>query len=331
MVEKPKDKTNKEKDRKRPVAKKPKDDDEEDEEDEEDESEEEEEEEASTTKKKKGTPLWVWIAAGGGGLLVVILIILLVVFRRRGADDDEEEEYEEEEGFDAAAHFGAKGGGEKKAGGGKGGSKKGGGVARARFVPMVDAQEEFEFASDSEVLTLGRKAVNNVVVESRGCSGFHAELRWDAGQLIVVDKGSTNGTFVNDKRVSERALNSGDVVRFDSVAYRVGGQTSVQAGGGEVFETEDPGGGGDQDERTMMLSGDDPFMKQLREEDAPEPEAFEPEEDSVVVSHKNCVRHKRRVAQQSCDVCSLPYCSGCLSEVLGEQMCPKCRAAGHGG
>ena len=42
----------------------------------------------------------------------------------------------------------------------------------------------------------------------------HAEVRPSGDGFVVVDLGSTNGTKVNDVRVSEHQLKEGDEVRF---------------------------------------------------------------------------------------------------------------------
>ncbi|TMB26659.1 MAG: FHA domain-containing protein [Deltaproteobacteria bacterium] len=45
-------------------------------------------------------------------------------------------------------------------------------------------------------------------------STHHAEIRFEKGQYLVVDVGSTNGTFVNGKLVRTHALRSGDKIVF---------------------------------------------------------------------------------------------------------------------
>ena len=50
-----------------------------------------------------------------------------------------------------------------------------------------------------------------------GVSKEHAEVRMAAGQCVIVDLGSANGTFVNDERVTERVLQDGDRVRLGLV------------------------------------------------------------------------------------------------------------------
>jgi pSer/pThr/pTyr-binding forkhead associated (FHA) protein len=54
---------------------------------------------------------------------------------------------------------------------------------------------------------LGRRRENDVVFDptiDRTVSGHHCEIQADAGALFVVDDGSTNGTFVNGRRVQGR-------------------------------------------------------------------------------------------------------------------------------
>ena len=54
-------------------------------------------------------------------------------------------------------------------------------------------------------------------------SRYHAKLSLENNAFFVTDE-STNGTFVNDKRLSKGAtteLHSGDILRFADVAFKV--------------------------------------------------------------------------------------------------------------
>jgi diguanylate cyclase (GGDEF)-like protein len=53
--------------------------------------------------------------------------------------------------------------------------------------------------------TLGRKTQNDIVIEDEAASREHAVLEFDraSNQLIVWDAGSTNGTFVNGKKIDK--------------------------------------------------------------------------------------------------------------------------------
>jgi LysM repeat protein len=52
-------------------------------------------------------------------------------------------------------------------------------------------------------LTIGRAPDNALVLEAGGVSSHHCALLVQAGQCIVVDRGSTNGTFVNNAPVQQ--------------------------------------------------------------------------------------------------------------------------------
>ncbi|GAA3254836.1 FHA domain-containing protein [Dactylosporangium siamense] len=64
--------------------------------------------------------------------------------------------------------------------------------------------------------TLGRgsAAATVVVLDDRDVSRRHARLELDGADLVVTDLGSTNGTFVNDERVTRRVLTAGDRLRI---------------------------------------------------------------------------------------------------------------------
>ncbi len=70
-------------------------------------------------------------------------------------------------------------------------------------------------------LTVGRSADNALIVADGSVSRHHARLALENGTLIVYDLGSTNGTFVNEQRITQQVLRAGDVVRFGNVRFRV--------------------------------------------------------------------------------------------------------------
>jgi hypothetical protein len=70
------------------------------------------------------------------------------------------------------------------------------------------------FVADGRPLTLGRAPDNGVVLRDGRASRHHARLYGRRGGLLIADLGSTNGTWVNDRRVQEMALGEGDRIRI---------------------------------------------------------------------------------------------------------------------
>ena len=69
-----------------------------------------------------------------------------------------------------------------------------------------------EFTLSHGVLTIGRLPDNLVQVDNLAVSGHHAKVYWDAEHYVVEDNQSTNGTYVNEQRITKIALNDGDKI-----------------------------------------------------------------------------------------------------------------------
>jgi signal transduction histidine kinase len=62
--------------------------------------------------------------------------------------------------------------------------------------------------------TLGRDGTNRVQVNDSEVSRRHAEVRKDEAGFLLVDLGSSNGSYVNGERITEHRLQSGDRVQL---------------------------------------------------------------------------------------------------------------------
>ena len=64
-------------------------------------------------------------------------------------------------------------------------------------------------------VTLGRHPSCTLALRAPTVSAVHAEVQHVGGSYVLLDKGSTNGTFVNDQRLgSAHALRNGDTIRL---------------------------------------------------------------------------------------------------------------------
>lgn len=69
---------------------------------------------------------------------------------------------------------------------------------------------------------IGRRSDSNLCLPVGCVSKNHAEIRCQHDRLVLVDLGSTNGTFVNGQRISEpKEVNDGDLLQFASIVFRV--------------------------------------------------------------------------------------------------------------
>lgn len=73
------------------------------------------------------------------------------------------------------------------------------------------------FPLSQNVLNIGRGADNDLVVGDLKVSRSHAQLRCINGRYIIFDLGSSGGTFVNEKRITQSALYPGDVISLAGV------------------------------------------------------------------------------------------------------------------
>lgn len=72
------------------------------------------------------------------------------------------------------------------------------------------------------VSTLGRDEGNDVVLEDDFVSSDHARLLWNGRGWVLQDLNSTNGTYVNGKKVKKSAVvRPGDTLQFGNVKVKL--------------------------------------------------------------------------------------------------------------
>ncbi len=82
-----------------------------------------------------------------------------------------------------------------------------------RLVVRRGPQPNQAFEISKEVTTLGRDITNDIVINDRETSRHHLRFMRSGDTMTIEDLGSTNGTFVNGKRVSGvTPLQNGDMI-----------------------------------------------------------------------------------------------------------------------
>lgn len=80
------------------------------------------------------------------------------------------------------------------------------------------------------VRTVGRSTVADLVVDAPFLSRVHCRITARADTLVVEDLRSTNGTFVNGRRVERATLGEGDRLTIGRWEFSVSRHVAATAG-----------------------------------------------------------------------------------------------------
>lgn len=78
-------------------------------------------------------------------------------------------------------------------------------------------------------VTFGRAPECTVSVDEPGLSRLHARLLAGDGGLVLEDMGSSNGSFINGRRVLRGPVRAGDEISMDNLRFRVVSNVRVEA------------------------------------------------------------------------------------------------------
>lgn len=133
------------------------------------------------------------------GVIFIILLYAIIVYALKIMNKD------------------VKGGGRRKPSTGK----------RSFGLEVVEVAEKTNLKSGTVIpirasVTLGRKEDNSVVLIDQHASGNHARLIIKNNILFIEDLNSTNGTYVNDKRITGKVkLFGNDDIKIGSTSFKV--------------------------------------------------------------------------------------------------------------
>ena len=78
-----------------------------------------------------------------------------------------------------------------------------------------------------EVVKLGRKLDNDIVLQDSLVSRYHAEIRYEDGKYMLYDMNSTGGTLLNNQSVETSELTSGDIIMLARVPVMFMQESSI--------------------------------------------------------------------------------------------------------
>jgi len=86
---------------------------------------------------------------------------------------------------------------------------------------IVDSPEvpQQTYEMSDELVTVGRAADNTISIAHASISGHHAELTLVEGDYKLTDLNSTNGSRINDERVTEGVLRNKDILQLGNIIF----------------------------------------------------------------------------------------------------------------
>jgi pSer/pThr/pTyr-binding forkhead associated (FHA) protein len=82
----------------------------------------------------------------------------------------------------------------------------------------------------ADKVTIGRSEDNGFQIPEGSVSSHHCELKLKDDAVTITDLGSTNGTFINDKKIEAGTLRKGEVLRLGSIELRFAGDKAAASG-----------------------------------------------------------------------------------------------------
>lgn len=91
------------------------------------------------------------------------------------------------------------------------------------FLKVVSGTEQGrQYIATTPEVKIGRKTENHICLRDPKVSRYHALIRLEGMCVVLVDLGSTNGTSVNDERISdEMRLHSGDQFKVGDTIIQI--------------------------------------------------------------------------------------------------------------
>ena len=130
----------------------------------------------------------LWVLGGIIGFFFLIWLIKKIVGAMKNRPQAEEAEYEEDEAY--------------------------AGPDRGKLTCRTGAQAGVVFPLIEDITTIGSIEGNHVVLYDDGVSKRHAGIKIEEMRYELADFGSTNGTWVNGRKINKQFLRDGDDIRI---------------------------------------------------------------------------------------------------------------------
>ncbi len=176
-------------------------------------------------------------------------------------------------------------------------------MPKASLRDIREITGKHEYPITSPVFSIGRAPTNPVVINKPTISTRHATIEFRNDAFYLVDQRSTNGTFLNGKKISDAArLKHGDRIAFETCEF--------------VFAVEEF----IDQEKTQLVAAMTSPSKEVPPPPHQEGSGYEP----PTRLKDMCPNHPSWKATEVCSVCQIAYCEKCIREKDGRKICVKC-------
>lgn len=107
----------------------------------------------------------------------------------------------------------------------------------AEIIVKFDDKIIERIVTEKRRISIGRTQDNDIVLENRGVSRKHAMIEFNNNAAVIIDNESLNGTFVNNRKISEEVLRDDDVITIGK--YSLIYHTNITGAPGEAKESLD--------------------------------------------------------------------------------------------
>lgn len=83
-----------------------------------------------------------------------------------------------------------------------------------RFIVTIDGRTLMDVNMVATRVLIGRSDFSDILLTDRFISAQHALIMWEDDAVILVDLNSSNGTFVNSRRIKTQVLRDSDVIQL---------------------------------------------------------------------------------------------------------------------
>lgn len=143
----------------------------------------------------------------------------------------------------------------------------------AEIIVKFDNKIIERVVTEKKRISIGRTHENDIVLENRGVSRKHAMIEFNENAAVIIDNESLNGTFVNNRKITEELLRDEDTITIGKYSLIYHTEAAVQ--GGEMADMDG----------TMVLNTKK--QKELLENDRVERQIIEKYGGSVLIGEEN--------------------------------------------